>query len=86
VTTELNYATNRYERMWQLAAKIVAHPHQVITPHDKHRATQLINLLSKDDEMIEYIHSQMNEDDFKQTKQIHTSIYNNETNHLQRNY
>jgi hypothetical protein len=86
VTTESNYATNCYERTWQLAAKIVAHPHQVITPHDKHRAIQLINLLSRNDEMIEYIHSQMDEDDFKQTKQIQTFIYNNETNYLQRNY
>ena len=83
---ESNDTTDRYERIWQLAAKIVAHPHQVITPHDKHRATVLISLLSGDDEMVEYIHSQMNEDDFKQTKQIRTSIYNNETNHLQRNY
>ena len=86
MTTESNYATNCYERTWQLAAKIVAHPHQVITPHDKHRAIQLINLLSRNDEMIECIHSQMDEDDFKQTKQIQTFIYNNETNYLQRNY
>ena len=78
MTTESNYATDRYEKIWQLAAKIVAHPHQVITPHDKHRATQLINLLSRDDEMVEYIHSQMNEDDFKQTKQIYNSIHGKE--------
>lgn len=78
MTTESNYATDRYERIWQLAAKIVAHPHQVITPHDKQRATQLINLLSRDDEMVEYIHSQMNEDDFKQTKQIYNSIHGKE--------
>jgi hypothetical protein len=81
MTTESNYATDRYERIWQLAAKIVAHPHQVTTPHDKHRATQLINLLSNDDELIEYIHSQMNEDDFKQTRQIYTSIYDKEISH-----
>lgn len=78
MTTESNYATDHYERIWQLAAKIVAHPHQVITLHDKHRATQLINLLSRDDEMIEYIHFQMNEDDFKQTKQIYNFIHGKE--------
>tara|TARA_R110000868_G_scaffold19815_2_gene84733 strand:+ start:1868 stop:2107 length:240 start_codon:yes stop_codon:yes gene_type:complete len=75
---ESNYTTNCHEKIWQLAAKIVAHPHQVITPHDKHRATVLISLLSEDDEMFKYIHSQMNEDDFKQTKQIRASMHDKE--------
>jgi len=74
-------AINSYERIWQLTAKIVAHPHEVITPHDKHRATVIISLLSSDDEMVEYIHSQMNEDDFKQTKQIRTFIHGKEITH-----
>jgi len=81
MTTELNCTTDRYEKRWQLAAKIIAHPHQVITPHDKHRATVLISFLSGDDEMVEYIHSQMNEDDFKQTKQIRAFVHDKEITH-----
>ena len=73
-----NSAINSYERIWQLTAKIVAHPHEVITPHDKQRATALISLLSGDNGMVKYIHSQMNEDDFKQTKQIYTFIRDKE--------
>lgn len=70
--------TDRYEEIWQLAAKVIAHPHQTITPHDKHRATVLINFLSEDNDLVEYIYSQMNQDDFKQTKQIRTFIYDQE--------
>jgi hypothetical protein len=72
---ELNYTTDRYEKRWQLAAKIIAHPHQVITPHDKHRATVFFALFSDEDGLVEYIYSQMNEDDIKQTRLILASIY-----------
>jgi hypothetical protein len=72
---ELNYTTDCYEKRWQLAAKIIAHPHQVITPHDKHRAIVFLTLFSPDDDLVEYIYSQMNEDDTKQTRQILASIY-----------
>jgi len=72
---ESNYTTGRYEKIWQITAEVIAHPHCTITPHDKHRATVLISFLSKDDEMVEYIHSQMNEDDFKQIKQICASMH-----------
>ena len=70
--------TDRYEEIWQLVAEVIAHPHRTTTPHDKHRATVLINFLSEDNDLVEYIHSQMNEDDFKQTKQIRTFIYDKE--------
>ena len=70
--------TDRYEEIWQLVAEVIAHPHRTTTPHDKHRATVLINFLSGDNDLVEYIHSQMNEDDFKQTKQICTFIYDKE--------
>ena len=70
--------TDRYEEIWQLVAEVIAHPHRPTTPHDKHRATVLINFLSGDNDLVEYIHSQMNEDDFKQTKQIRTFIYDKE--------
>ena len=75
---ESNYTTDRYEKIWQITAEVIAHPHRTITPHDKHRATVLISFLSGDDEMVEYIHSQMNEDDFKQTKQIRTFVHDKE--------
>jgi len=70
--------TDRYEEIWQLVAEVIAHPHRTITPHDKHRATVLINFLSEDNDLVEYIHSQMNEDDFNQAKQIRTFIYDKE--------
>ncbi len=70
--------TDRYEEIWQLVAEVIAHPHRTTTPHDKHRATVLINFLSGDNDLVEYIHSQMNEDDFKQAKQIRTFIYDKE--------
>ena len=70
--------TDRYEEIWQLVAEVVAHPHRTTTPHDKHRATVLINFLSGDNDLVEYIYSQMNEEDFKQTKQIRTFIYDKE--------
>jgi hypothetical protein len=78
---ESNNATDRYEEIWQLTAEVIAHPHRTITPHDKHRATILISFLSRDDEMVEYIYSQMNEDDFKQTKQIRTFVHDKEITH-----
>jgi hypothetical protein len=70
--------TDRYEEIWQLVVEVIAHPHRTTTPHDKHRATVLINFLSGDNDLVEYIHSQMNEEDFKQTKQIRTFIYDKE--------
>jgi hypothetical protein len=74
-------STDRYEEIWQITAEVIAHPHRTITPHDKHRATVLISFLSGDDEMVEYIHSQMNENDFKQTKQIRTFVHDKEITH-----
>jgi predicted metal-dependent phosphoesterase TrpH len=71
-------STDRYEEIWQLVAEVIAHPHRTTTPHDKHRATVLINFLSGDNDLVEYIYSQMNEEDFKQTKQIRTFIYDKE--------
>jgi hypothetical protein len=70
--------TDRYEKIWQLVAEVIAYPHRTTTPHDKHRATVLINFLSGDNDLVEYIYSQMNEEDFKQTKQIRTFIYDKE--------
>ena len=78
---ESSSAINSYERIWQLTAKIVAHPHEVITPHDKHRATVIISLLSSDDDMVEYIHSQMIEDDSKQSKLIRAFVHDKEITH-----
>ena len=76
-----NYVTDHYNKIWQITSEVIAHPHRTITPHDKHRATVLISFLSGDDEMVEYIHSQMNEDDFKQTKQIRTFVHDKEITH-----
>jgi len=76
-----NYVTDHYNKIWQITSEVIAHPHRTITPHDKHRATVLISFLSGDDEMVKYIHSQMNEDDFKQTKQIRTFVHDKKITH-----
>jgi hypothetical protein len=66
--------TERYESILERATRLVAHPHHAITPHDKHRAIALIIFLSSDEELCEYIYSQMTQDDFKSVKQIRESI------------
>ena len=66
--------TDRYEKILDIATRVVAHPHTALTVHDKHRAIALIRFLSSDDDLCEYIASQMTEDDFKSVKQIRNSI------------
>ena len=66
--------TKRYESILERATRLAAHRHHAITPYDKHRAIALITLLSSDDELCEYIYSQMTQDDFKSVKQIRESI------------
>jgi hypothetical protein len=63
-----------YEVILDIATRVVAHPHTALTAHDKHRAIDLILFLSSDDELCEYIVSQMTEDDFKAVQQIRNSI------------
>ena len=63
-----------YEVILDIATRVVAHPHTALTAHDKHRAIALIRFLSSDDELYEYIVSQMTDDDFKAVKQISDSI------------
>ncbi len=48
----------------------IAHPHVTITEHDKHRALEIIRYLFPDEEIVEHLYSQMNQDDFKQVKNI----------------
>jgi hypothetical protein len=67
-----------YNRVLETAAKAVAYPHKTITSNDRYRAIALITFLSSDEEMIEYIYSQLTEDDFKAIKQIRNSIHDKE--------
>ena len=64
----------RYDEILDVVSKVVAHPHENTTLHDKHRAIVLISFLSGDNDMVEYFYSQMNEEDFKLTKQIRASV------------
>jgi hypothetical protein len=68
----------RYNRILETTSKTVAYPHKTITSNDRYRAIALITFLSNDEEMIEYIYSQLTEDDFKAIKQIRNSIYDKE--------
>jgi hypothetical protein len=68
----------RYNRILEIAIKAVAYPHKTTTSNDRYRAIALITFLSSDNEMVEYIYSQLTEDDFKAIKQIRNSIHDKE--------
>ena len=64
--TQDNYA----DRLLRYVCAAIAHPHTTITEHDRHRALALITHLFSDEDVRQHVYSQMNEDDFKQVKNI----------------
>ena len=64
--TQDNYA----DRLLRYVCAAIAHPHVTITEHDKHRALEIIRFLYPGEHTIEHLYSQMNQDDFKQVKNI----------------
>lgn len=64
--TQENYAN----RLLHYVSAAIAHPHVTITEHDKHRALEIIRFLYPGEHTIEHFYSQMNQDDFKQVKNI----------------
>jgi hypothetical protein len=64
--TQENYA----DRVLHYVCAAIAHPHTTITEHDKHRALEIIRFLYPGEHTIEHLYSQMNQDDFKQVKNI----------------
>jgi len=73
MTTELNKA--RYNKILDCISKIISHPHTTTLLHDKHRAIAAINLLSSDNDMVEYLYLQLTQDEHKLVKQIHDFSY-----------
>ena len=69
-----NPTHQRYDEIFSFVQKIVAHPHTTITAHDKHRAVILISFLNEDDELVEYIYSQITQDECKLIKQMRKEI------------
>jgi len=67
--------TERYNQIFNVVSRCIAHPHSTLVPHDKQRALALISFLSKEDEMVDYFYSQMSEDDAKAVKHIRKSIH-----------
>jgi len=65
-----------YNRIFDRVKKVIAHPHVTITDHDKWRAAILLQLLVEDQEFVEYIFSQLTEDDFKEIKNIRKAVNN----------
>jgi len=63
-----------YDRIFNRLQKVIAHPHVTITDHDKWRAAILLQLLVEDQEFVEYIFSQLTEEDFMQLKRIRKDI------------
>jgi len=58
------------DRMLRYVCAAIAHPHETITEHDRHRALEIIRFLYPGEHTIEHLYSQMNQDDFKQVKNI----------------
>ena len=69
-----NPTHQRYDEIFSFVQKIVAHPHTTITAHDKHRAVILISFLNEDDELVEYIYSQLTQCECKLIKQMRKEI------------
>jgi hypothetical protein len=64
-----------YDRIFDRMKKVIAHPHVTTTiDHDKWRAAILLQLLVGDQEFVEYIFSQLTEEDFMQLKRIRKDI------------
>lgn len=72
---ELPTQEQRYNEILNIVCKVIAYPHTTITTLDKHRAFVLISFLNSDDNMFEYLYSQLTEEDFKSIKNIRKSIY-----------
>jgi hypothetical protein len=64
--TQENYA----DRVLRYVCAVIAHPHTTITEHDRHRALEIIRFLYPGEHTIERLYSQMDQDDFKQVKNI----------------
>ena len=65
----------RYDEILNTVCKVIAYPHTIITTLDKHCALVLISFLNSNDDMFEYLYSQLTEEDFKSIKHIRNSIY-----------
>jgi hypothetical protein len=65
---------SRYEHIFKLVQLIIAHPHKSLTQHDKLRACILISFLNDEDDLTEYVYSQLTQEEHKQALQIRKSI------------
>jgi hypothetical protein len=71
----------RFDEIFLLVQHLIAHPHETITEHDKHRALVLISFVSRHDDLVEYLYSQMTQDDYDKTKKIRKDVLDS-TKHL----
>jgi len=71
----------RFDEIFLLVQHLIAHPHETITEHDKHRALVLISFVSGHDDLVEYLYSQMTQDDYDKTKKIRKDVLDS-TKHL----
>lgn len=59
-----------YNKVLDYISKIISHPHPYTTIHDKHRAIAVIDALTTNSNMIEYLYSQLTEEEHKLVAQI----------------
>lgn len=71
----------RFDEIFLFVQHLIAHPHETITEHDKHRALVLISFVSRHDDLVEYLYSQMTQDDYDKTKKIRKDVLDS-TKHL----
>ena len=71
----------RFDEIFLLTQHLIAHPHGTITEHDKHRALVLISFISGHEDLVEYLYSQMTQEDHDKTKKIRQDVLD-ATKHL----
>lgn len=82
VTEESSTLVKHSNKVLSYVAAVIAHPHTTLTEHDRHRALELIRYLYPEEEIVEYLYSQMNEEDYKAVKAIRNHARNSLTSTL----
>lgn len=64
------YSKEKAEKVFKYVSFVISHPHTTLTEHDRHRALELIRYLYPEEEIVEFLYSQMSEEDYKAVKAI----------------
>ena len=70
------YTEMYYDQLFERIQRIIAHPHDTLTAHDRCRAAMIINLLFEDTDAVEYIYSTLTEEELKLVAEIRKIVSN----------